>query len=101
MAGMFLGFCQDWDPVAPSPVELYKRSGRTCQLCNPSIIRRINKDKYIILGHGHTLKHRHVTTPKTPALTHTPLSMQSFLKRKQDLQANKQKIDFFGKIFFP
>lgn len=64
-----------------------------------TIIKHISKDKYITLGHGHTPKHRHITTAKTPALTYTLLNMQSFLKYKQDLQLNKRKMWGWGKEF--
>lgn len=65
-----------------------------------TIIKHISKDKYITLGHGHTLKHRHITTAKTPALTYTLLNMQSFLKYKQELQLNKQKMWGWGEEFY-
>lgn len=95
MLGLFQGFCRDWGLLALSPMQLYKHRESLSDL-QSTIIKHISKDKYITLGHGHTPKHRHITTAKTPALTYTLLNMQSFLKYKQDLQVNKWKMWGWG-----
>lgn len=99
MLGLFRGFCQDWCLLVLSPMQLYKHRESLSDL-QSTIIKHISKDKYITFGHGHTPKHRHITTAKTPALTYTLLNMQSFLKYKQDLQLNKRKMWGWGKEFY-